>query len=54
MSFRVWCTQQWFEHRDEVESYTGKLPDYKAEVYFAKYKWFLKREYTYAKKSKTF
>ena len=45
MSFRSWCTQMWFAHRDEVESYTGKLPDYKAKDYFTKYKWFLKREY---------
>lgn len=45
MSFRSWCDQMWFEHRDEVEAYTGKLPDYKSKDYFAKYKWFLKREY---------
>jgi hypothetical protein len=38
----------WFEHCDEVELYTGKRPDYKAKDYFAKYKWFLKREYLHA------
>ena len=52
MTFRRWCDLMWFEHCDEVELYTGKRPDYKAKDYFAKYKWFLKREYQHAKKLK--
>jgi len=51
MTFRVWCNEMWFNHCDEIETYTGKRPDYKAKDYFAKYKWFLKREYVYLKKN---
>jgi len=49
MTFRMWCNEMWFEHCDEVETFTGKRPDYKAKDYFAKYKWFLKREYVHLK-----
>jgi len=50
-TFRHWCNEMWFNHCDEVETYTGKRPDYKAKDYFAKYKWFLKREYSHQKVS---
>lgn len=47
--FRVWCTNKWFEHRDEVLEWTGHSPDYTPEQYFNKYKWWLKREFTTTK-----
>ena len=50
MTFRAWCNEMWYDHVDEIEIWTGKLPNYDAKEYFTKYKWFLKREYQYAKK----
>ena len=47
MTFRVWCNEMWY---NQVERWTSKVPEYTAEEYFARYKWFLKREYQYAKK----
>ena len=44
MNFRNWCQQKWFEHVDELESYRQPLP-YTSQEYFAKYKFWLKREY---------
>jgi len=45
--FRHWLVTQWLEHVDEVISWTGKAPSYTAEDYFAKYKWWLRREFRY-------
>ena len=44
MNFRTWCHEKWFEHKDELESYGQPLP-YSSSEYFAKYKYWLKREY---------
>lgn len=43
--FRRWCTNKWYEHKDEVEAFTGKPVAYTAEFYFDQYKYWLKREY---------
>jgi hypothetical protein len=43
-SFRHWCVEKWYEHQDELESYNQVLP-YTSKEYFAKYKFWLKREY---------
>jgi len=43
-SFRHRCNEKWFEHKDELESY-GQPLLYTADQYFAKYKFWLKREY---------
>lgn len=43
-SFRMWCQEKWFEHKDELEAYQQPLP-YSAKEYFEKYKFWLKREY---------
>lgn len=45
MNFRIWVEAKWAEHVDEVLSWECNLPDYSAEVYFAKYKWWLRREF---------
>jgi hypothetical protein len=44
MNFRAWCREKWFEHKDELEAYGQTLP-YTSQEYFAKYKFWLKREY---------
>ena len=43
-SFRMWCQEKWFEHKDELEAYHQPLP-YTAQEYFQRYKYWLKREY---------
>lgn len=45
MTFRQWCTHKWYEHCDEVESWTGQRVQYLSAEYFQKYKWWLRREY---------
>jgi hypothetical protein len=44
MTFRTWCQEKWYEHKDELESYCQGLP-YTAQEYFTKYRFWLKREY---------
>jgi hypothetical protein len=44
MKFRQWCREMWYEHTAELEGY-GQLSPYTATEYFAKYKYWLKREY---------
>lgn len=44
-SFRHFCNQKWFEHKDEVFSWTGQPCKVTPEQYFSKYKWFLKTIY---------
>ena len=34
-SFRLWCQEKWFEHKDELEAYQQPLP-YTAQEYFEK------------------
>jgi hypothetical protein len=44
-SFRHWCTEKWYEYKDELLSY-GQVSEIKSsEEYFRKYKFWLKREY---------
>lgn len=50
-SFKHWLKEKWYEHLDEVEEWTGKRPEYQESEYFAKYKWWLKREYLHQKRS---
>jgi uncharacterized protein CbrC (UPF0167 family) len=45
MTFRSWLQEMWYSHIDEMVSYTGKQPVYTSNEYFAKYKYWLKREY---------
>jgi uncharacterized protein CbrC (UPF0167 family) len=46
-NFRSWLQDKWYEHIDEMISYTGKEPEYRAKEYFNKYKHWLKREYRF-------
>lgn len=49
MTFRVWCQRMWYEHLEEFESWFHTLPTYDSKEYFAKYKYWLKREYQHQK-----
>ena len=43
-SFRVFCTEKWFEHRDEIYTWTGRpLTEYDDKYYFNKHRWLLKK-----------
>ena len=44
-AFRLWCQEKWFEHCDEIESWTGNRVQYLSAEYFSKYKYWLKREF---------
>lgn len=46
MNFKFWCREKWFEHLTELESY-GQPLRYTQQEYFAKYKYWLKREFKY-------
>jgi hypothetical protein len=46
MTFRHWLHEKWLEHQDELESY-GQTLSYDLKEYFARYKYWLKREYRY-------
>lgn len=45
MTFRLWCQNKWYEHVDESITWNGFEPTASAHEYFAKYKYWLKREY---------
>jgi hypothetical protein len=42
-AFKQFCTEKWFEHKDEILDWTGNTVGYDAEYYFNKHKWLLKR-----------
>lgn len=45
MKFRQWCQERWYEHCDEVTSWTRQSPNYLSQEYFNRYKWWLRREF---------
>jgi len=43
-SFRLFCNEKWYEHKDEIFAWTGKAhPDYDSTYYFRKHRWLLKK-----------
>lgn len=44
-AFKNWVRNIWYEHKEEVYEWTGRDPDYAMQEYFAKYKYWLKREF---------
>ena len=49
-AFRLFCTEKWFEHKDELFEWTHQLPDYDEKYYFRKHRWMLKKMYQEANK----
>jgi hypothetical protein len=42
--FRMFCSEKWYEHKDEIYAWTGKaLTEYDDQYYFSKHRWLLKR-----------
>ena len=40
--FRQFCTDKWYEHKDELLIWEGSMPKYDAAYFFNQNKWFLK------------
>ena len=51
MTFRAWLREMWYNHLDELESLGMLPPGYELKEYFAKYKYWLKREYRHQQKN---
>jgi hypothetical protein len=51
LNFRTWLQEMWMQHQDELQTYNQPLP-YNQQEYFAKYKYWLKREYRHQKGNK--
>jgi hypothetical protein len=49
MTFRMWCQAKWYEHIDELIALGQPVPTYDIQQYFARYRWWLRREYRYQK-----
>ena len=45
MTFRRWLQEMWYNHLDELMGMGQSLPKYTLQEYFAKYKYWLKREF---------
>lgn len=42
--FRLFCIEKWYEHKDEIYSWTGRaLVEYDDKYYYRKHRWLLKR-----------
>ena len=41
--FRTFLREKWFEHQDEILSWTGQMPEYNDVYYFRKHRWMLKQ-----------
>lgn len=44
-SFKLFVSEKWYEHKDEILLWTRTVPEYDAQYYFNKHKWMLKRMY---------
>ena len=43
-AFRLFCTEKWYEHKDEILAWTRQpLTEYDSNYYFQKHRWLLKR-----------
>lgn len=43
-TFRHFCNEKWFEHRDEIFAWTGNANlEYDSTYYFRKHRWLLKK-----------
>lgn len=45
-SFKHFCQEKWYEHKDEILAWTGRsLTEYDDKYYFRKHRWLLKSMY---------
>ena len=52
MTFRTWLQNTWYAHLDELLAMGQTLPKYTLQEYFARYKYWLKREYRHQQGAK--
>jgi uncharacterized protein CbrC (UPF0167 family) len=45
VTFRHWLQEMWYAHLDEMATFGQSVPKYTMQEYFARYKYWLKREY---------
>jgi hypothetical protein len=43
--FRQFCQEKWFEHKEEILTWTGKMVKYDSAYYFRQHRWLLRRMY---------
>lgn len=41
--FRLYVTEKWYEHKEELLNWTGQFPEYDSNYYFNKHRWLLKK-----------
>ena len=45
MTFRQFVNELWFQHQEEIEYFEHRLPNYSREDWFARVRWWLRKEY---------
>jgi len=45
MTFREFVNDLWYEHKEEIHTWTGNYPIYEREKWFISNKWFLKHKF---------
>ena len=50
MPFRHWIQLKWYEHKDEIFHWEHRNTDELPEIYFKKYRWYLKALYKHEMK----
>lgn len=41
--FKLFCSEKWFEHKDEILAWTGRMAEYDNKYYFRQHRWLLKK-----------
>jgi hypothetical protein len=44
-TFRSWLRRMWYDHLEELMEWENRVPNYTANEYYSKYRWYLRREY---------
>lgn len=45
MNFRRYVQEMWIVHREELEYWEKRVPDYDAKEYFKRFRWWLRDQY---------
>ena len=44
-AFRIFCNEKWYQHKDEIFTWTGGMVEYEAHYYLTKHRWLLRKMY---------
>ena len=50
-AFRLFCNEKWYQHKDEILSWTGGSVEYDERYYLNKHRWLLRTMYKESLKS---